>query len=251
MASQQKSFIAVLMGIAVDKELVDVDKPVSDYVGLGWSKATADQEAQIRVSNILKMDSGLDDKFRFSTPAGSQFHYNTPVYAISKKILTEATQLPLAQITHEWLTKPLDMSETAWRERPSAFANVGNKTGLVTTPRDMARLGKLVLLGGITENGKRVVSASSIQAMLRPTAANPAYGWLWWLNGSEYVVKSKGRTEGQLIPAAPADLVAALGFLDRRLYIVPSLDLVVVRTGAAASDKDFDQQLWLRIIKTI
>jgi hypothetical protein len=37
------------------------------------------------------------------------------------------------------------------------------------------------------------------------------------------------------------DLVAALGALDRKLYVVPSRKLVVVRMGAAAPDKDFDQ----------
>jgi hypothetical protein len=41
-----------------------------------------------------------------------------------------------------------------------------------------------------------------------------------------------------LIPAAPADLVGALGAFERRLYVVPSRKLVVVRTGAAANDPD-------------
>lgn len=59
------------------------------------------------------------------------------------------------------------------------------------------------------------------------------------------------RTEGPLIAAAPVDLVGAYGLFERRLYIVPSRDLVVVRTGAAAIDKDFDQQLWLRLMKVL
>ena len=54
-----------------------------------------------------------------------------------------------------------------------------------------------------------------------------------------------------MIAAAPADLVGAFGFLDRRLYVVPSLDLIVVRTGADAPDADFDQQLWLRLMRVI
>ena len=59
------------------------------------------------------------------------------------------------------------------------------------------------------------------------------------------------RVAGPLIPAAPADLVAALGALDRKLYVVPSLKLVVVRMGAATPDRGFDQQLWLRLMKAI
>ncbi|WP_116811631.1 hypothetical protein [Steroidobacter cummioxidans] len=61
-----------------------------------------------------------------------------------------------------------------------------------------------------------------------------------------------GRKEGPLIPAAPADTVAAFGLFERRLYVVPSRKLIVVRTGAAAGDKDdFDQQFWLRLTKAI
>ena len=142
-ASQQKSFIAVLMGIAIDKGLVAVDRPVSDYLGAGWSNATPEQENEIRVDNILMMNSGLDEEFDYSAPPGTEFFYNTPVYAVSKEILTSATGLPLDQLTREWLTEPAGMSETAWRQRPPALANVGNSTGMVTTPRDIARFGQL------------------------------------------------------------------------------------------------------------
>jgi hypothetical protein len=72
------------------------------------------------------------------------------------------------------------------------------------------------------------------------------------LNGSAYTLRAlTGRKDGPLIAAAPADTVAALGAFDRRLFIVPSRKLVVVRTGAASKDTDFDQQLWTRLTKVI
>jgi hypothetical protein len=52
------------------------------------------------------------------------------------------------------------------------------------------------------------------------------------------------RRPGPLIGAASADMVAAIGALDRKLYVVPSRKLVVVRTGPAATDRGFDEQLW-------
>ena len=251
-ASQQKSFIAVLIGVAMDKGLIDVEKPVSTYIGTGWSKATPEQEKQIKVINILNMNSGLDEKFEYLAPSGTEFFYNTPVYAITKKILTTVSQHSLEQLTRDWLTDPAGMTETDWRQRPPAFANVGNSTGLVTSPRDTARFGQMILHGGIAENGDRIISADSLQAMFERSPTNPAYGRLWWLNGGEFKIAAQSqRKPGPLVPTAPDDLVAALGFLDRRLYIVPSMDLVVVRTGADAPDTDFDQQLWLRLMKTI
>jgi CubicO group peptidase (beta-lactamase class C family) len=251
-ASQQKSFVAVLVGVAIDKGLVDVDKPVSDYIGPGWSKASAEQEARIRVIDMLTMSTGLDERFGYAAPAGTVFFYNTPVYAVTKHILTAVSHQSLGAITREWLTEPAGMSETAWRKRPAALAGVGNETGLVTSPRDIARFGRMILAGGIAATGKRILMPRSFKAMFTPSATNPAYGRLWWLNGSAFTVRAlTGRKDGPLVPAAPADMVSALGALDRRLFVVPSRKLIVVRTGAASRDAAFDQQLWLRLDKVL
>jgi CubicO group peptidase (beta-lactamase class C family) len=251
-ASQQKSFVSVLVAVAIDKGLIDIEKPVSAYVGTGWSKASPEQEARIRVIDVLTMSSGLDDSFAWQAPPGTLFHYNTPVYAVTKRIVAAAAKQPLETITHDWLTGPAGMSNTAWRKRPAALASVGNDTGLVTTPRDTALFGLMILNNGVSNDGKRIVSEAGLKAMFTPSATNPAYGRLWWLNGSSYTVRLAGRVDGPLIAAAPADTLAALGAFERRLYVVPSRKLVVVRTGAsAASPRDFDQQLWLRLMKVI
>ena len=251
-ASQQKSFVSMLVAIAIDKGLIDVTQPVDACIGAGWSKASPDQEAKIRVIDVLTMSSGLTPGFVYAAPPGTRFYYNTPVYAVTKRILAAAAKQPLEAITRDWLTAPAGMSNTSWRKRPAALADVGNPTGLVTSPRDVARFGQIVLDGGRAADGKRIVSEQNLEAMFQRSATNPAYGRLWWLNGSDYAIRPfDNRVAGPLIPAAPIDLVAALGALDRKLYVVPSRKLVVVRMGQAAPDKDFDQQLWLRLAKAI
>jgi len=251
-ASQQKSFVAMLAAIAVDKGLLDVETPVSDHLGAGWSKAAPDQERAIRVIHLLTMCSGLDERLGYVAPPGSVFLYNTPAYAVTKRVLAAVAKQPLETITHDWLAAPAGMTNTAWRKRPAAVGDVVNPTGLVTCPRDVAAFGQIVLDGGRARDGKRIVSEAGLKAMFVRTATNPAYGRLWWLNGGAYTVRPlANRTDGPLIPAAPADLVAALGALDRKLYVVPSRKLVVVRMGQAAPDKDFDQQLWLRLAKAL
>src|SRR5262245_53950174 len=100
-ASQQKSFVSVLIAIAIDKGLIDVEKPVSAYVGAGWSQATPEQEAKIRVIDVLTMSSGLNEKFGYEAPAGTVFFYNTPVYAVSKRIVAAAAKQPLDTITRD------------------------------------------------------------------------------------------------------------------------------------------------------
>ena len=105
---------------------------------------------------------------------------------------------------------------------------------------------------GKAADGKRVISEAQLAALYERSQTNPAYGRLWWLNGSAYSLRPAGaRSETQLIPAAPAELIAALGAQDRKIYIVPGQKLVVVRTGQAAPDRGFDQQLWLRLMKAV
>jgi CubicO group peptidase (beta-lactamase class C family) len=239
-ASQQKSFVALLAAIAQDRGLLEVRRPVADYVGAGWSKATPGQEQAITVLHLLTMSSGLDTRFGYAAPAGSVFLYNTPVYAVLKRVLAAAAKASLETITQDWLAGPAGMKDTRWRQRPSGFGDVGNPTGLVTSPRDTARMGQLVLDGGRAESGRRVVSEAALEAMLAPSPANPAYARLWWLNGGQARVS-----------AAPADMVAALGAMDRKLFVVPSRRLIVVRMGQAAPDRDFDRQLWLRLAKAL
>ena len=251
-ASQQKSFVSMLAAVAIDRGLLDISRPVADIIGPGWSKATREQEAGIRVIDVLSMSSGLQTDFTYQAPPGSVFLYNTPVYAITKRILAAAARQPLENITLDWLTAPAGMSNTSWRKRPDVFGDVGNPTGLVTSPRDTAKFGQIVLDQGRAADGKRIVSETQLNAMFSRSSTNPAYGRLWWLNGSAFTIKPLAtRVDGPLIPAAPPDLVAALGALDRKLYIVPSRKLLVVRMGAAAADKDFDQQLWVRLMKAL
>jgi CubicO group peptidase (beta-lactamase class C family) len=247
-ASQQKSFMAILAGVAVDKGLLDPAKPVSAYLGAGWSKASPEQEARITVLNILEMNSGLRTDFTFEAEPGTRFAYNTPVYAVMKRVLEAAAHETIDHISHAWLTEPAAMNDTSWRDRGAAGAEIGNPLGLVTTPRDVAKLGQVVLANGVAADGRRIISAEQLRLLLTPSPTNPAYGRLWWLNGGAYTIRpATPRVEGPLIPAAPADLVAALGALGRKLYVVPSQKLIVVRMGQNPSDPDFDQQLWLRL----
>jgi CubicO group peptidase (beta-lactamase class C family) len=247
-ASQQKSFVSMLIATAADKGLIDVAKPVSDYIGAGWSKAGPDHEAKIRVIDVLTMSSGLTTGFGYAAPSGTAFLYNTPVYAITKRIVAAAAKQPLETITHDWLTGPAGMTNTSWRKRPAIFAEVGNPTGLVTSPRDTAKLGQIVLDGGLAADGARIVSETGLKAMFTRSATNPSYGRLWWLNGGAYsIMPLDRRVDGPLIPTAPADLVAALGALDRTLFVVPSEKLIVVRMGAATPDKGFSKELWRRL----
>jgi CubicO group peptidase (beta-lactamase class C family) len=251
-ASQQKSLIALLVGVGIDKGLIDIERPVSDYIGSRWSKATPEQEAAITVRNLLEMNSGLKEDLSFDAPAGAKFFYNTPAYAKLKPVLEKAAKQDFWIVSQLWFTKVGDMHDTGWEQRPAAFADSGNPTGLVTTPRDLAIMGQIVLNRGRKPSGAQLISQTQLDAIFTPSSTNPAYGRLWWLNSSDYSINvgaAASRREGRFIPAAPVDTLSALGAQDRKLFVVPSMKLIVVRTGQAAPDRDFNNTLWQKLMK--
>ncbi len=250
-ASQQKGLIALLVGVGVDRGLIDIDRPVSGYIGSRWSKATPEQEGKITVRHLLEMNSGLKEDLSYDAPAGTKFFYNTPAYAKLKPVLEKAADQELWIITQLWFTKISNMHSTGWEERPAAFADSGNPTGLVTTPGDLAIMGQIILNRGKKPSGARIISEAQLDAIFTPTATNPAYGRLWWLNNGDYSVNvgaASPRREGRFIPAAPGDTLSALGAQDRKLFVVPSMKLIVVRTGQAAPDREFNNKLWQMIM---
>jgi CubicO group peptidase (beta-lactamase class C family) len=244
-ASQQKSLVALLAAIAVDRSLLDLEQPVSDYIGRGWSRAEPVQEGAIVVRHLLEMCSGLDDALRFEAPAGTSHYYNTPAYALMLPVLEAAANQSIGALTLTWLTGPAGMSDTAWCQRGDELASfLGNPRGLVTTPCDLARLGQIVLDGGVAEDGTRLVSSAGLAAIFRRTALHPAYGRLWWLNGgTHWIMPNRGHGTGSLVRTAPADAVFALGSENRVLMVVPSQRMILVRLGQQAPDADLREKM--------
>jgi len=113
---------------------------------------------------------------------------------------------------------PLGIEHHDWEAGPSGVANTG--WGLSLRPRDMAKLGQLVLDGG-EWRGKRLVSRDWLATSTAPRVSldpDVAYGYQWWILG--------GDTQGG------ADLVTAVGWGGQLVVVAPSLDIVVVSTGA-------------------
>jgi hypothetical protein len=65
------------------------------------------------------------------------------------------------------------------------------------------------------------------------TEANPGYGFLAQTNRGAWHIGTFGgvRRARRVIASAPADTLIFSGFLEQATYVVPSLDLVVVRFG--------------------
>ena len=264
-ASAQKSVTSILVGIAVARGLIDLDVPVSRYVGDGWSHAGLDAEGAITVRHLLTMTSGLDDRLHVVAPPGTRWDYNLgAAYHTLKRVVAAAAGTDIAATSRGWLFDPLGMEETEWIARPlppqvneamRPFVSYPDRTafeGLVTSARDLVKFGAAILDVCRGRDGPLAPYAGYVHRALTPsTELNPAYGLLWWLNGQPWRLAPRvpDRIDGPLIPDAPSDLVAMLGAQGRAVYVVPSAELVVVRTGGdpgdgVAAGGRFGEELW-------
>lgn len=245
-ASVQKSVAAILVGIAQSRGLLKLDDPVSRHLGKSWSKASPEQELAITVRHLVTMTSGLKDDLTFEAAAGTRWRYNTPAYSRSVMVMAAAAKQTPNDLTRAWLTGRIGMNDSRWVSRASLNGEAAaNAFGFATTARDLARFGLLILADGRWNEETVIADRDYLRAALHPSQTlNPSYGYLWWLNGQSALARGAGElVKGPLISTAPADLVAALGAVDRKLYIVPSLDLVVTRLGNSATPT-FQNEFW-------
>jgi CubicO group peptidase (beta-lactamase class C family) len=237
--SVSKSVTALVVGIAIDRGWIkSIDQPVLSFFP-EYSDLRSPEKNRITLRDLLTMSSGLEwhesdipytdaknsenrmnfssDPFRFAlrqpvvAPPGKVWNYNSGSSELLGAILWKATGKPVDQLARTLLFEPLGITDVEWYRLgrlnlPSAAG------GLRLRPRDLAKIGQLILQHG-SWNGKQVVPASWIAAATAPqlTVGPYSYGYQFWLGRSGTV-----------------PWVAAMGLGGQRLFIIPALDLVVV-----------------------
>lgn len=256
-ASAGKSVMATLLGIAQEQGMLSINDPVNDYLGQGWTNCTPQQEDAISIWHQITMTTGLDEStnpdngncldpecLTYLTDPGSRwFYYNAP-YRLTQDVLEAASGLNKNMFVRQYLTNTIGM-RGFWLNYV-----------LFGRTRDMARFGLLSLAKGNWDGNAVLNDPAYFEAMTSPSQnLNPAYGYLWWLNGSDFHLLPglQFPFQGSLIPKAPDDMYAALGKNDQKIYVVPSKNLVVVRCGDSAGGvspalSSFDNELWAKIL---
>ena len=129
-------------------------------------------------------------------------------------ILTRASGLSTRDFAKKYLFDPLGISQYGWEKDKQGYYN--GAAGLNITPRDMIKIGQLILNRG-EYNSQRIVSPDWIdQTIARQISTNnsqpygPDYGFCFWIGKN-----GKG------------DYAFANGWGGQFIVIVPKLNLVV------------------------
>jgi len=266
--SVSKSIVSLLWGIADSQgKMPPLNSRVVDLLPELKNLRSAGRET-ITIESLFTMSSGLDWKeggnyglfsndetglYWHSSQAryvfkrymaalsGAHFNYNSGGTAVLAQILAERVGMSLPDYARKYLFEPLGITDWEWKKdvrgRPLAFAGVRMR------PRDVARIGRMVLAQGEFD-GKQIVPAAWLKESLRAHVDADfglRYGYFWWTGEVEALGTKHAWSAG-------------FGNGGQRLFLVPDLDTVIVVTAGdynkAAINRE-SSQLFNRILAAV
>lgn len=237
LASGTKSFTGVMAAAAIRDGLIrSWDEPCADTLR-EWR---SDERRRITLRHLLSLTSGIEGGPIARPPAyadaiaqqagaaaGERFAYGPTPFQIFGEIMRRKLDGdPLAYLQRR-IFDPLDIEPTRWRRGADGNPHMPSGAGLKA--RDWARFGQFVL-----SEGEGRIDRDALRACFEGTRANPGYGLSFWLWRDGLV--APGRTQAVSIDPAltarlgPISMAAGAG--DQRLYLVPQLQLVIVRQAS-------------------
>ena len=254
--SMTKSVLATLYGILQFQDDIEMDyHPFKELDLTGF--VGKDPRDFIPLDDLLRMQSGMawdEDytsisdvtKMLFMAKDMTKSQINTNFSLNSPKVwnYSSGTSNLLSGILREQFKthqEYLDFPYSALIDKIGMYSMlietdmagnfVGSSYGWANT-RDWAKFGILHLNKGFW-NGEQLFSPEWIDYITKPTAlSNGTYGAHWWLNA-----------EGKY-PDVPRDLYSANGYQGQYVFVIPSKELVIVRTGLE-EDPEFDVNTFL------
>ena len=236
--STAKSISATLIGIAVSQRLLDLTAPAP----IPEWQAPGDPRRAIQLDHLLWMSSGLwsggsnsyasyfagQDVISAATTThlevepGSRWKYANNDTLLALRALRHAINDDLRYLHYPYreLLHRIGMYNT-WMEIDHAGNFIGSSQ-VYTTARDLARFGLLYVNDGMWQ-GQRIMPRGWAEFVATPAPSRPAeagergYGAQFWLFDQ--------------LPGIPAGTYTSAGNKGQFTTIVPSHDLVIVRTG--------------------
>ncbi|MCL6265923.1 serine hydrolase domain-containing protein [Flagellimonas myxillae] len=256
--SMTKSVMATCYGVLEHQGKVDVNWPAPITE---WEN---DERKQITLNHLLRMQSGLEwdedyskisdvTRMLFLESDMTSLQREKPLVAQPTEIwnYSSGTSNLLSGILRQQFRSHqeyLDFPYTSFIDKIGMHSMVleadiaGNYVGSSyswASTRDWGRFGQLYLDRGMW-NGERIFNEAWVDYIVTPTEdSEEQYGAHFWLNaGGKY-------------PDVPKDLFSCNGYQGQYVFVIPSKDLVVVRTGLA-EEPEFDVNGFLSaVVKSV
>jgi len=260
--SMAKSLLATTIGVLEYKTNFDIQKPVVDILDLkDWEK---DNRSKITTHHLLKMISGLEweedytkisdvtkmlflERDMTKTQAekklefepGTHFNYSSGTTNLISGVLRSQFKTHQAYLDFPYTALIDKIGMNSMLFETDMEGNFVGSSYAWATARDWAKLGLLYLNNG-NWNGEQIFSEKWAAYTAEPTKASAnEYGAQFWTN-----------TDG-FLPDAPRDMYYADGYHGQRIFIIPSKDLVIVRTGLTQKNRTGSYDIMNSLIKRV
>jgi CubicO group peptidase (beta-lactamase class C family) len=261
--SASKSIVSALVGIAIDKGVLDgVDQKIAPILARDLPENPDPRIHDITIGHLLSMQAGLGRTSGpnygrwvssgnwvraalaepFDGDPGGAMLYSTGSTHLLSAILTRASGRSTRELARDWLGPVEGFSIGAWDRDPQGVYVGGNQMAM--TPRSLLAFGELYRNGGRNKAGEQVVPqdwiAHSWRVRTNSIYSGDGYGYGWFAR----------RIGGR-------DVNYAWGFGGQMLYIVPSLGLTVAMTSipddpsARSGHRDYLHALLAEIIGAV
>ncbi|MDR6549598.1 serine hydrolase [Paenibacillus qinlingensis] len=259
-----KSILSALCCIALDQGLLpDPSTPVSFFFPQ-LANDPQSQKADITLLHLLTMTSGINwtefggqnsfpsmtrtphwVNFVLDQPLadvpGTRMTYNSGGSQLLAAILREVTGMSVARYAENHLFGPLGIESYTWEQDPQGIHTGG--FGMSMRPLDMLKFGQLYAQQGRWGN-QQIISQALIHRSTQPAihAESPrrgSYGWHWWTD-------TYPDQTGTGLNTPSFDYFNAYGFGGQAIYIVPSLEAVIVLTN----DQRVKKKIPLHVFRT-
>jgi len=267
--SGTKSFVGIVALAAIEDGIITLDEKVCDIL-TEWKVDPL--KSKITYRQLLTLTSGLKPdsqgtlvtwkeviNYPMTGKPGEQFHYGSNHLLAFGEALQRYFQIFYGETFETYLNRrildPIGV-KVIWKFRcKDGYPMLAGGAYMKAT--DWAMFGEMVRNKG-TVNGKILIDPTYFDFLTMGTSTNPCYGLTWWLKEpiTEAQISKIPMMKGgiqDLVNSSwvPEDMYFAAGSGAQRLYIFPSLDMVVVRQAPLGNEKYFnDLEFLSRLIKS-
>ena len=268
--SMSKSLLALAIGYALTQgDIKSLDTPISEYL----PDLSKDRRGSITIKNLLQMSAGLEQiskdyspypwsrgvrqhfgsdfdywvmQLQSIDPPGTKFEYNNNESNLLGMVLEKAVGMSYQKYLSKeiWPAFGLGKAE-AYLDKEEG--SIMKSCCIFSRPIDWLKLGQIILDKGKV-NQEQVINEEYITQMTNPSSTNQGYGYQLWLKPLELRSGYVGEPE----PKNPKIWWSSELYLDtvykfsgyghHKTWIIPSLDMVIVRINGNTWPKEpFDQ----------
>jgi CubicO group peptidase (beta-lactamase class C family) len=211
--------------LAQGRERLTIHHALSMTMGTDWDESSIPYTDPRNSEIAMEM---APDRYRYVLERrvvgepGRRWTYCGGATALIGRIIADGTGKTLPDFAREALFDPLGLGPTEWNEGRDRVPSAAS--GLRMAPRDLARIGHLMIGGGVWQ-GRRIVPAAWFEKCVTPLVSCDElrrFGYHWYLGDFTVGTAPKTRLERWW---------GCFGNGGQRLFVLPELELAVAITA--------------------